>query len=73
MMCDLSGSERFSKRGTKVEYLMTLNGAEPVKYRQSIIDYHYYLTRQLAPIAEPVLGLLDKRFSDISSKQMSLI
>ncbi|NRB25525.1 DNA polymerase II [Shewanella sp.] len=73
MMCESSGSERFSKRGTRVEYLMTLNGAEPIQYRQSAIDYHYYLTRQLAPIAEPVLGMLDKRFSDIASKQMSLI
>ncbi|MEI6860520.1 MAG: DNA polymerase II [Shewanella sp.] len=73
MMCDFSGSERFSKRGTKVEYLMTLNGAEPVQYRQSAIDYHYYLTKQLAPIAEPVLSLLNQRFSDIAFKQMSLI
>lgn len=73
IMCEQSGDQRYSKSGTKVEYLMTLNGAEPVQYRQSAIDYHYYINKQLAPIAEPVLAILNKRFSDIASKQMSLI
>ncbi|QFU22054.1 DNA polymerase II [Shewanella eurypsychrophilus] len=73
LMCEYSGEQRHAKKGARVEYLITLNGAEPTKYRQAAIDYHYYINKQLAPVAEPVLTLLDKRFSDIASKQLSLI
>ncbi len=73
LMYERTGEERYSKKGAKVDYVITLNGAEPIRYRQSLIDYHYYLNKQLAPIAEPVLGILNQQFSNIASKQMSLI
>ncbi|WP_076408644.1 DNA polymerase II [Shewanella sp. UCD-KL12] len=73
LMHQHTGEDKFSKKGAKVDYVITLNGAEPISFRQGLIDYHYYLSKQLEPIAEPVLSILSQRFSDIASKQMSLI
>ncbi|WP_299788136.1 DNA polymerase II [uncultured Shewanella sp.] len=72
-MCELSKDTRYSKRGTRVDYLMTINGAEPVKFRRSAIDYEYYLNRQLLPISDPILTVLKLNFGNIASNQLSLI
>jgi DNA polymerase-2 len=69
----LSGLESLSKKGTRIEYLMTTNGAEPVKYRQANIDYQYYIDKQLGPIADPILTILGESFSNMRSKQLPLI
>ncbi|GIU44887.1 DNA polymerase [Shewanella sairae] len=72
-LCDATGDGQYAKRGARIEYVMTLNGAEPVSYCTSKIDYDYYLTRQLEPIAEPVLSILKTSFSEVTTNQMSLI
>ncbi|MGS0679766.1 DNA polymerase II [Shewanella sp. 125m-7] len=72
-LCDATGDAQYGKRGARIEYVMTLNGAEPVQHASTIIDYNYYLTRQLEPIAEPILTILKTTFSEITSNQMSLI
>jgi len=72
-MCQYTGDDQYSRSGTKVEYLITLNGAEPVKFQQSAIDYDYYLNRQLLPVSDPVLTILKVKFESIASNQLSLI
>ncbi|MCL1123912.1 DNA polymerase II [Shewanella surugensis] len=69
----LSGNADYLRKGTRVEYVMTINGAEPAAFRQSRIDFDYYINKQLAPIAEPVLTILNKRFSEVASNQIMLI
>lgn len=59
---ELSGQERWSKKGARIDYLMTVDGAEPAFYRQANIDYQYYIDRQLGPIADPVLSILGDSF-----------
>ncbi len=63
----------YLKKGTRVDYVMTVNGAEPVGLRRSRIDFDYYVAKQLAPIAEPVLTILNKSFSEVASNQIMLI
>ncbi|MBW8182273.1 DNA polymerase II [Shewanella nanhaiensis] len=70
---ELSGNSSLSKRGTQIDYLMTVNGAEPVEYRKSNIDYQYYIERQLGPIADPILTILGESFSSMNSNQLTLI
>ena len=70
---ELSGHESLSKKGAKIDYLMTMNGAEPVAYRQANIDYQYYIDRQLGPIADPILTILGDSFFNMTSKQLTLI
>ncbi|NRD73512.1 DNA polymerase II [Shewanella sp. VB17] len=70
---ELSGQERWSKKGARIDYLMTVDGAEPAFYRQANIDYQYYIDRQLGPIADPVLSILGDSFFNMTSKQLTLI
>jgi len=39
-------------QGGWIEYYMTVNGPEPKQYRQSAIDYDFYIERQIQPIAD---------------------
>ena len=72
-MCQSTGDEQYARKGTKVEYLITLNGAEPVKFQKSPIDYDYYISKQLFPVSDPVLTILKVKFESIASNQLSLI
>ncbi|MCG9696249.1 DNA polymerase II [Shewanella sp. Isolate11] len=73
LWCERSGDPRYGKRGAKVEYVITTNGAQPIACCQGQIDYQYYLDKQIAPISDPVLSLLNTSFSEVTSKQLSLI
>ena len=62
---------RYQQRG-RIGYFLTVNGPEPEEYLQSNIDYQQYIDKQLQPIAEAILPVLDKDFTLITSDQMSL-
>ena len=75
----LADSERVSRglkptheHGGWIEYRMTLNGPEPLPYLTSAIDYHFYLDRQLAPIADAILALEGSSLALLMDKQMGL-
>ncbi len=55
-----------------VSYLITVNGPEPVEYRQSKIDYDHYITKQLKPIADGVLPFIGLDFDALTSNQGEL-
>ncbi|HEY5718430.1 MAG TPA: DNA polymerase II, partial [Motiliproteus sp.] len=42
----------------RIAYLITLNGPEPLQYRDSPLDYQHYIERQLAPVADAILPLV---------------
>ncbi|MBY4677286.1 DNA polymerase II [Marinobacterium arenosum] len=58
--------------GQHVEYLITVNGAEPVDYRQSPIDYQHYIDKQLKPVADTILQFLDTDFDSLIEPQIGL-
>ncbi|WP_428034787.1 DNA polymerase II [Amphritea sp.] len=58
--------------GMHIEYLITVNGPEPVSFSTSPIDYQHYLDRQLVPIADGILMFLDDSLDGISAPQISL-
>ncbi|MBO9496260.1 DNA polymerase II [Thalassotalea sp. G20_0] len=62
---------QYQNRGT-VQYLMTINGPEPVEYRNSAIDYDHYIDKQLKPIADGILPFVDMDFDNIITSQTSL-
>ena len=53
-------------------YVMTTRGAIPIELPHEDIDYDYYIDRQLAPIADSILGLFGKSFEEMRSPQLSL-
>ncbi len=59
-------------RGGWIEYVMTVNGAEPLEYATSPLDYDLYVERQMEPIADGILTFVGDSFTAITSQQMGL-
>ena len=57
----------------RVQYLMTINGVEAQTLSQSSIDYDFYVTKQLQPIADAILAFKNDRFDAIVNAQMGLL
>ena len=68
----LSGGKEKLRRGDWIEYVITVNGPEPLHYRQSAIDYQHYLDRQLRPVADSILHFLGTSFDAIVDRQLGL-
>lgn len=60
------------RRGDWVEYVITTAGAEPAAEPQAPLDYQYYVDRQLAPIADGILGFVGTSFKALTEQQMDL-
>ena len=62
------------ERDGPIHYLITTAGPQPVAHRNAPIDYAHYLTRQIAPIAEPICAVLGISIRDTldRSRQLSL-
>lgn len=58
--------------GGWIEYVMTVNGPEPLKFRQSPFDYQFYVERQLAPIADAILHFHNTSLAALTDRQGSL-
>ncbi len=67
-----SGLAPIYQYGGWIEYVMTLAGPEPVKYRTSLLDYDFYITRQLAPVADAILGFRQTSLAAIMDRQPEL-
>jgi DNA polymerase-2 len=63
------GRPRQYQNGGRINYVMTVNGPEPLECLQSKIDYHHYLTRQLQPIADSILVHLGQSFEQLVAAQ----
>ena len=59
---------------TKIEYILTEDGPEPIQNINHKIDYKHYIDKQIKPIADSVLLFFNKSFEEIlkGSKQTSL-
>jgi len=57
-----------------IDYLMTVNGPEEKDHLEHDVDYEHYIEKQLRPIGDSVLQLLDESFDEIiqPEKQKSL-
>jgi len=57
-----------------IEYYITTAGPEPIQKLKHELDYDHYIEKQIKPIANQVLSLLNKDFEDIvqNSKQSKL-
>ena len=66
------GKESRYHRGGWIQYVLTLNGPEPVEYQTSKLDYDLYVERQIEPIVDGILHFLGVSFSDITDDQLGL-
>ncbi|MBU0979380.1 MAG: DNA polymerase II [Nanoarchaeota archaeon] len=61
-------------KSSRILYIMTADGPEPIELKPKRIDYDHYIEKQLKPIADAVLSFYDASFEDImkGSKQKTL-
>ena len=69
----------YTSRGSWVEYVLTVNGAEPYLWHTkfdgphlSLLDYDAYIERQLKPIADSILPIVGSSFCEITALQLLL-
>ncbi len=62
---------QYQRKGA-IEYVITVNGAEPKEYQQSPTDYQHYIDKQLKPVADGILPFIGKDFESITAPQIGL-
>ncbi|WP_373293718.1 DNA polymerase II [Shewanella saliphila] len=72
-LAQIQGTNKVTRRGQQIRYVMTTTGAQPIEAHPTNIDYEYYINRQIQPIAEPILQLCGQRFDALVNDQLSLI
>lgn len=60
------------EHGGWIEYLITINGPEPMESQTSPIDYQHYLDKQVAPVVDSILHFLGKSFAQIANPQKDI-
>ncbi|GAB2190193.1 DNA polymerase II [Sessilibacter sp. MAH1] len=69
------------KKGDWVDYVISVNGPEPLhnynsetdtQLQKITIDYDHYVEKQLLPVADSLLQFLGKSFSGITDRQIGL-
>ena len=60
------------QNGGWINYVMTVNGPEPMEVLRSAIDYEHYVAHQLRPIADAILSPIGARFDILISQQAEL-
>ncbi|MFT4282930.1 MAG: DNA polymerase II [Candidatus Woesearchaeota archaeon] len=57
-----------------IDYILTIEGPEPIEKIEHSIDYDHYIEKQIKPLADSVLYFYDKNFDDVlkGSSQTSL-
>ena len=68
----IQAARKQASPGQWVEYLITVNGPEPMDGLVSQPDYKHYLERQLAPVADGILHFIGSRFSALVDAQTEL-
>ena len=59
-------------RGSWVEYVITMAGAEPAAKPLAPLDYQHYVDRQVEPVADGILGFVNSSFAQLAGKQIGL-
>ncbi|MEZ8081881.1 DNA polymerase II [Enterovibrio norvegicus] len=60
------------QHGGWIEYVITLNGPEPLEAIDSPYDYQHYVDKQLKPIADGILPFIGKHFDSLAAPQLGL-
>lgn len=51
--------------GNIIEYIMTIDGPQPLQKLRSSVDYDHYIEKQVKPIADAILSFQNQVFEDI--------
>ncbi len=57
------------RAGSYIEYMLTVNGAEPLEAVHSALDYQHYLDKQIRPVCETIMQFLGESFDELTAPQ----
>ena len=66
----VKAARKMKNPGRKIQYIITLNGPEPIEDAPSTPDYQHYADKQLAPVANSILYFLKTSFEKITARQL---
>lgn len=67
----MAGASIYANRNV-IYYVMTTNGPQTLEYQSSPLDYNHYIDKQLRPIADSILPLINESFDTIANEQLTL-
>ncbi len=70
--CIERGEKTKYKRGSKIDYVVTLDGIQALEMCNSTLDYDFYIEKQIRPVADDILPFIGSNFTKITSKQLGL-
>ena len=65
----IQAARQLPKAGRQIDYLITLDGPQPLAMLSAEPDYAHYREKQLQPVADTVLHFLGENFDDVISGQ----
>ena len=68
----VKAARKMKKPGRRIQYVMTLNGPEPLEKLTAKPDYQHYQDKQLQPIADGILYFLDTSFEQLTQRQLDV-
>ena len=63
--------KRYGHRRT-IQYVITIDGVQPLEFNGSKLDYDFYVEKQLKPIADDILPFIESDFESIAGNQLGL-
>ena len=60
------------QHNTTIRYVMTVQGPQTTEHQMAPLDYDHYIEKQIMPIADSILPLINLSFSELTNEQLSL-
>lgn len=68
----VKAARKMKNPGRRIQYVITLNGPEPLENLTAQPDYQHYQDKQLEPVADSILYFLDTSFERLTQRQLDV-
>ena len=68
----VKAARKMQNPGRRIQYIITLNGPEPLEKLTAQPDYQHYQDKQLQPVADSILYFLDTSFERLTQRQLDV-
>ena len=68
----VKAARKMRNPGRRIQYVITLNGPDPIENLTAKPDYQHYQDKQLQPVADSILHFLDTSFERLTQRQMDV-
>lgn len=68
----VKAARKMRNPGRRIQYIITLNGPEPLENITAKPDYQHYQDKQLQPVADSILYFLDTSFERLTQRQIDV-